>query len=298
MKLKKETEFVTKNYYEMDSVPLSTLTNVSNFKNGDDLLAFYLSNKTCISGVFSKETTVNQEGIITKQKYQELIENPHDVNLMKNTTGVYFVNKDYLKYLSKYGQYGSLAKLENQKECSMNDFFNEKPFSDGEKEENEFIEYIKNKKGQVCIKNSDGQYFMSPFILNYIGADLDNKNYHLDEMVEYLIQRDDLAFIIENNYDKKLIKCPIVGAVDGLDKIIADIPYYNAEDDCSETINLVYYPKSEEVQKIMNWELEKNNPEIWNVDNYIVRVILGCEKFRVNPIVEEQKEVPKRKFKS
>ncbi len=300
MKIKKETEFVTKNFIEIDSIPLSEMTDVSHFKNGSSMVVVSFSNKTVVTGEFNKESEYHFEGILSGNQKNDLVKDPLNFNFNKNTTGLYFVNKDWLNYFSKYGQYGQLAKLDDKKELNFNDFINKAPFSEGKNNGYEFVQHVSgHADGHFVLKNKDGKLFMPPFVMDYISAHLDNGNYHLDELIEHLMKRDDVAFLVEKEWRKEaILNCPLKGNEEGVDNIIRDIPYYNAEDNRNETVNLVYYPKPEDIEKILNWKENRSSPEIWNVENYIMRVILDCEKFRVKPIAEVEPAVPKRKFKS
>lgn len=300
MKITKETEFVTKNFFEIDSVPLSEFTDVSHFKNGATMFAVSFNNKTVISGAIQKETEYKFEGILSANQKNELVKNPLGFNFNKNTNGVYLVKKDFLDYFTKYGQYGQLAKVDDKKELNFNDFISSKPFSEGADDSYEFVQHMSgHNDGHFVLKNKDGKLFMPPFVMDYIAAHLDNGNYHLDELIEHLIKRDDVAFLVEKDWRKEaILRCPLKGDEEGVDKIIRNIPYYNSEENRNETINLIFYPKSEDIEKILNWKENKDNPEIWNVENYIVRVILDCEKFRIKPVAEVEPVVPKRKFKS
>lgn len=299
MKITKQTEFTTKNYFEIDDVPLGNFTNVEHFTNGDKTVVVSFKNKKVVEGFFQSEEEFNFEQIMSENRKNQIIKNPHTFEKQNKEPKLYFVSKEYLPYLKKYGQYGQLAKLDGKEESNIHSFICDKPFTEGNNPQFEFIQYVENKNGHILCKNNKGELYMPPFVMDYIAANIDNKNYHLDEMIEHLMSRDDVAFIVEKAWRKEIVlACPLKGNEEGINKIIREIPYYNADDGRTETINLVYYPKHDAIEKIMNWKQDKENPEIWNVENYIMRVLLDCEKFRVQPIKDVEPVVPRRKFKS
>ncbi len=299
MKITKQTEFTTKNYFEIDNVPLVNFTNVEHFTNGDKTVVVSFKNKKVVEGFFKSEEEFNFEQIMSESRKEKITQNPHTFEKQTKEPKLYFVNKEYLPYLKKYGQYGQLAKVAGEKELNLHDFENNKPFTDGANPNFEFIEFVQNKNGHIICKDNKGDLYMPPFVMDYIGAQIDNRSYHLDVLIEHLMNRDDVAFIVEKEWRKEIVlACPLKGNEEGINKIIRDIPSYNADEGRTETINIIYYPKTDAIEKIMNWKQDKENPEIWNVENYIMRVLLDCEKFRIQPIKDVEPAVPKRKFKS
>lgn len=306
MKYSKDTQFITNSHYEIDAHPLSDFTDVTNFNpvglsSEDRMFVVKHKQHVKVSGVFNKEETKEVEGFITGKELNDLVENPHATNLItggKHTT--FLVSKDFLDYFTKYGQYGQLAKLVGNEELNFSKFVSKTPFTEGKSKDKEFIQFAGKHSDEPVWKNTEGKLFMAPFVFDYIGANLDNGNYHMDELIEHLMKRDDVAFLVEVDFRKeKILSCPLHGNEEGVNKIIRNIPYYNADEGRNETINLIYYPKQEDIEKIISWkENKKEHPEIWNRENYIVRVILDCEKFRIKPLKEVEPVVPKRKFKS
>ncbi len=300
MKFSKETQYIVENHYEAEAFPLSDVVNVSQFKNGQDLWVVCFVNKEKVNGYLNRESEKSFQVITTKEKFKEFEKHPENAKADSGKASVYFVKKEFLPYLTQCGQWGQLANINKQKEQNVNDFQVKDVFNQAKSEDCEFIEYVENPGDRQVWKDSNGKLYMAPFVLDYIQAHLDNGTYHLDELVEYLMNRDDVGFIVEKKWrESEILHCPMSGNEDGVSKIISDIPSYNAEDGKDETITLVYYPKSEDIGKIMNWKEDKANyPGIWNVENFIIRVILDCEKFRIKPVAAVEPVVPKRKFKS
>lgn len=300
MKFSKETKYVVENHYEAEAFPLSEAVNVSHFKNGQDLLVVSFVNKEKVNGYLNRESEKSFQVITTKEKFKEFEEHPENAKADFGKASVYFVKKEFLPYFTEFGEWGQLSKINNQKEKNLNDFKVKDVFTQAKSKDYEFIEFVGNPGDRQIWKDSNGKLYMAPFVMSYIQAQLDNGTYHLDELVEHLMSFDNVGFIVEKKWrESEILRCPLTGNEDGVSKIISDIPYYNAENGKDETINLVYYPKSEDIEKIINWKEDKvNYPEIWNVENFIIRVILDCEKFRVNPVADVEPVIPKRKFKS
>ncbi|NCQ50302.1 hypothetical protein GW796_00065 [archaeon] len=165
------------------------------------------------------------------------------------------------------------------------------------------MQFIQNKNNLRVWGDINGNLFLDPQIYNYIGANLSNGEYHLDELVEFLMSREDVAFITNSESSRyannsKLLQCPLSLSNPSLSEIISDIPSYNSKEGNDETICLVFTPNTEQIKKMMNWEIKKETNYIHNLENYVIRELLGCEKFRKVPVVEVEPVVPKRKFKS
>lgn len=305
MKFIKETEFVTKNSYEIESRPLSELVDTTHFKNGENLHLISYKNETNVSGFINKNNIQKVERVISKDSLEKICANPADFsNIVKNDDSyIYYMGKDYLSYVAIYGENENFTRLMGVEYRPMDSFIKKECFSNQNNDLYEFIQFVPNENHMRVWCNSNGELTTQPIIFDYIGANLDNENYYLDELVEYLMTRDDVAFITDTNSwssnRSNFLKCPLKGDEKGIEGIISDIPGYNAEEGRDETITLVYYPKAEDISKIMNWKRDENDKtaRIWNQENYIVRDILGCDKFSKKPVIVEEPAVPKRKFK-
>lgn len=196
----------------------------------------------------------------------------------------------------------NLAEIAHVPKKEHEQFVSKEFFTDGASADFEFIQFIHNDKGNRLWRDSAGKLYSEPFIFNYIGASLDNGTYHLDELIEHLMKRDDIAFITESEgysrYKSTLLRGPLTGKEEGVNKIISDIPGYNRDEGRDETICVVYYPKQEDLMKILQWDEKKEkSKEIWSLEQFIVRKILGAEAYLKKPVVEQEPEIPKRKFK-
>lgn len=311
MIVKKETEFLTKNIYEIQSSPLSQVTDVSHFINGDNLFVISYTKTTTITGSFVSSSKENKQNVVTKECLDALVKEPHLYNdfikSFAQENPISFVKSNFKENFKKYGWNESLIELDGKSKKDIIpdgnfDKMNSKVFDESHNSDYEFVQFIKNPNHFRVFIDKEGTLFTEPQIYDYIGANLDNGNYHLDELVEHLSQRNDVAFITAPNssrYSKssQLLQCPLSGNEPGINNIIDDIPSYNAEEGKDETICLVFKPNTEQTKSMMQWE-QKNNSHIWNLDNFVVRVLLDCEKFRIQPVAQVESVVPKRKFKS
>jgi hypothetical protein len=311
MIVNKETEFVTKNTYEIKASPLSKVTDVSNFINGENLFVISYTKTTTITGSFVSSAKENKQNVVTKEFIDALVKEPHLYSsLLKSfaqENPISFVNFDYKENFKQYGWNEGIMELsgKSKKDILPEDHHNKminKAYDESGNKDYEFIQFIDNKNHLRVFGDKEGNLFTEPQVYDYIGANLDNGNYHLDELVEHLSKRNDVAFISDPNsssYSKssKLLQCPLVGDELGINNIIDDIPGYNAEDGRDEAICLVFKPNTEQIKKMMSWDA-KENANIWNIDNFVVRDLLDCEKFRLVPEPEVISVVPKRKFKS
>lgn len=302
-----ETNFNTKNVYQLKTIPLKDKVDVSAFIGAEDMSIYAFENKTIISGDFTKEETSKNYGIANADFISAIKKHPHlyqklvKSNSNSNTDPIYLMKKEFKYYYKEYGLYGNLSDLTSKPKKEMDEFTSKNQYQDCDNSQYEFLQFVKNENHLRVWRDSKNELYIEPFVLNYIGANLDNGTYHLEELIEHLMQRDDVSFITnsERNYanNSKLLKCPLVGNEDGIDRIIADIPGYNSEEGRDETICVVYYPNTEAIDKLMNWKSDTNQ-KIWNIENYIVRVLLDGDKFSKQPAIVEEPVVPKRKFKS
>lgn len=310
MIVKKETEFLTKNTYEIKSSPLSQIINVSNFIYGENLFVISYTKTTTISGAFVNSSQENKQNVVTKECLEALVKEPHLYNdfikSFAQENPIIFVKSDFKENFKKYGMNESLIELDGKsKKDILNDTnfdkITNKLFDESKNPDYEFLQFLKNPNHFRIFLDNEGTLFTEPQIYDYIRANLDNDTYHLDELVEHLSQRNDVSFITAPDssiYSKKshLLHCPLFGNEPGINNIINDIPAYNAEEGKDETIYLVFKPNTEQIKTMTQWK--KNKSHIWNLDDFVVRVLLNCEKFRIQPVAQIESVVPKRKFKS
>lgn len=305
-------EFTTKNDYTVEHMPLSDVTDVTNFLNGDKMHIVKYNKKTTITatGQKNKEASFTNQLLVSDEVLQNILANPENFEkIIENNTEfrnnpIVFVMNEFIDIYKAQGIYTVIDQMMGQKDGPKpNDFREMNVFDNAHEPGHMFVQFIENKNSLRVIKDKDNNFIAEPMTFDYIGAKLDNGSYDLDVLIEHLMKRDDVAFVSNNKYPynkNRLLKCPLKGDEEGLQDIIGDIPHYNAEEDRTEFISLVYYPKSEDIIKMMNWvmsEEDKKN-QVYSIDTFAVQTLLGCQKFRkdVESVLSEP-EPPKRKFK-
>ena len=308
MKEKYLIEYVTKKTCELEYIPLKELIKVDKFINGNDFYVISFQQTTEVTGNKEQIKIEKYQKIITKDILEKIQQNPTNFNSIiqsssnENPIGLY--KKEFRNLFSQYGIDKNLQHLSENKDITTKDFMAENCFDEIKNQKYELLQFIKtgNKSYNRIYQDNKGSLIIEPIILSYIHGNIDNGEYHLDELVEYLSTRKDVSFISsEEKYPRKeiILYCPLNGKEKGINNIIADIPGYNAEPGRDETINLVYYPTPDVIENLMTWEYDKTkHSKIFDLENYIVREILDCDKFSKNPIIVEETAIPKRKFKS
>lgn len=305
-------EFTTKNDYTLEHMPLSDATDITNFLNGDKTHIIKYNKKTTISatGQADKESSFTKQALVSNEVLNKILANPENFEKITENNEAFsknpivFVMDEFVDVYKAQGIYTIIDQMMGNKDgVKPNDLREMNVFDNVNEPGFKFVQFIDNKNSLRVIKDKDNNLISEPMVFDYIGAKLDNGSYDLDVLIEYLMQRDDVAFITSDRYSygsNRLLKCPLKGDEEGIEDIIADIPDYNSDGGRSETISLVYYPKSEDVVKMMEWKMseEDKRKEIYSIETFAVQTLLGCQKFRkdLEPELIEP-EVPKRKFK-
>lgn len=304
MKSSKEIKFETKIQYDVEYEPLSKFTNVEHFENGSDMFVINVNEKTIKTGFYKNNTSSNHQAIVSKEHLDAILAEPEDLRNLnskfKYKTSIELVDKNYTAYLSEIGFRCSILekinkdKKEPAKPDNVWDNANDSAY--------EFVEMMDRDSG-LC-KDSRGNMFMSPIRFDYINGTFDNEKYHLDELVEHLSKRDDIAFITDenNSFKAKLIKAPFTGKEKDLNKIISEIPYYNASEGRTESICVIYYPKTKDLLKIMAWNMkdpsfsQELRSRLYDEKQFIASQIFSADQFQKSFVVVQESK--KRKYKS
>lgn len=295
--------------YSVTTQRLSQLTDVNHFVNGEDLHVVEV-----VKGHNKKRNAV-----VSTQLLHEILENPAHIDKIvktaKHTESVMLVNDDFLHNITQYGRYKNSFLRQfsdspnNYDEGNMisSDYFN-----DIKSNKYHFIQYVENSHDKHIWQKGDGPIYMEPIILDSGYANINDDTYFLDDLVEHLSHRDDIAFLTHlGRWDKEtvgLLKCPLKGNEKGIGGVIYDIEHHLEEGDATpaekETISVVYYPKQEDSKKIIAWheEIDGRTPEnrkrnIYFLDLFIIKDMLGGQQFLQKPPELTEAELPKRKFK-
>lgn len=284
--------------------------NIENFK---DISGFNLKEKLFVVNVEKVTKTIDfqggkeisslidknvNDGIVSESILKKIIKEPHHFEKIKRSdqdTNFMFFHNDAIELLKKFNRKKELEDFNKENKISLMEALKNDDY--------QLYEYLKNDNLYHLFRNNNNEYIHEPIVLCYIEAGLDNYNYDLDTFAEYLSTKNNLSFIVEEGYGRQVIlDTPLQGNEENIDRIIQDIPRYNAEEGKDETINLVYYPTSDELKEMAEWKYDKNSKikEIFNLKNYIVFEMLGGKEFFKHHVLEDNKvlEQPKRKFKS
>jgi hypothetical protein len=289
--------YTVTNTYNIEVEPLSKFTKTDNFIP-QNLFVVEVTDNQVQEGFESKKSQVKTQAIISQEKLDEVLKNPKtikDQNLNLDHP-IIAAKKGFKEYVTQVGFSSDLDTFLEIPKKTQHDFFVTNILDN--KEEINIFQYVQNEQHLRLWKESNNNLFMEPFIFDYIAAQLDNKKYDLDKLVEHLMLRDDVGFTtsIEQNtfsHKRKFLKGPLKGDEAGINNIISNIPGYNQEEGRDESICLVYFPKPEDIEKILGFKASK---QYYNVENFIMGEILGANVCLNIPPPQEEAP-PKRKFK-
>jgi hypothetical protein len=296
----------TINGFTIRYAPLSSFVDVSKFIDGDKFYVVEVKNENQV-----------HSHICMQKNLEQIFENPQSIkgrlNTVETENYIWLVKDEMLTNLTKYGWHLSrhLRQIEGVPEVNPMDDISKNNFEDYQKPGYQFVQRIDNEHNQQTFMTSKGEYFMAPFRLDYNEAQLEDKTYLIDDFVEELSHRNDVAFL--TNMDRwankpvKILHCPLKGDEEDIGGIISDYEHHleDGEEKGSETekFDLIFYPKKEDIPKILKWSraVEPYTPEgrkwqIYSIQRYIVQEILGGRQFLKNP-PQDEVELPKRKFK-
>lgn len=290
MQITQTISYTTNIDYKLEYYPLSDKCNISHFANGNTAYVIRLTTITAVTGAKTEYSSKTITSVVQEDYLQQLIKDPSIYSDRHSIAHhIFLLKKTFKQDCRLYGSHMSnLGKLYGVEQPHISKYISDDQYAEADNSEYEFIQIVKDDIYVDC----NGELFTAPFVLNDCVGQLTNKNYHLDEYVDYLITQSNVAFIIEPSYRKQqILACPIDTSVDNteLQHIISDIASYNESDDEDETINLVYYPTSDEIKKFKDLGY-------FYQEQFIIDKILNGQQFKVNPKPEES-VYGKRKFK-
>lgn len=309
MKIEKNINYEVSIKHEISYQPLSQYTNVSHFLEGENLFFIHHEISERKKGFYNDLNLKGKTTIVTKECLDELMQNPEQESeiIKKHATKypVVLVDKEFIPAFKMSGLHYIYNYLKDFKESNVVDaskLISGKMIGDvNNTQRYEFIQSVPNEYHVQVFKRANGELLMTPFMFDNIKGHCNNEKYHLDLFVEHLAQRDDIMFVIEegrySKFNSRLLPCPLKGDEKDIGKIISDIPSYNQTEECTETITLLYLPKESDIEKILNWKTINTNKENYDIESFIVNDILGGKEFLNKPVVVQEPETPKRKFK-
>lgn len=308
MRIKKETEYLVKTNYDINYEKLADLTDTKNFIDGNLLYAVDLKIEESRTGLHNDGKTTRIQKIIPQYYLDQISDKPHAYEQYfneyskENTAPILLVKQEFIDQFSKYGLYdNNIPKWDDQPEVDKTKLTSPLFIKNGKNPDYQFIQFVPNEEHLKVIQDTKGQKYMEPFVFDYINGHLNNEKYHLEPLIEYLMTRSDISFVVDGNSfrSNQLLHAPLKGNEKGIDRIIDNIPGYNSEPGCDEFIQIVYRPQGDSINKILDWKVDQPNNEarqIWSVADFIVMDVLGCEKFMVSP-PQAEPVIPKSKFK-
>lgn len=303
-----EIKETTVDGFSIRYAPLSSFVDASKFIDGDKFFMVEVKNE---------HESISH--ICVQRHLDQILEDPKSIrgrlNRIETEHYIWLVKNELLDSLTKYGWHLAryLRELEGAPEVNPMDNISKDNFKDVSNPEYQFVQCVPNEHNKQTFMTHKGEYFMTPFMLNYNEADLHDETYLIDDFVEHLSHRDDVAFLA--NMDRwakkpaKILHCPLKGDEEDIGGIISDYEHHledgETKTDETEKFDLVYYPKKEDIEKILKWSqrVEPYTPEgrkweTYNIYRYIAQDILGGKQFfKYPPQDEVEVEPPKRKFK-
>lgn len=286
--------------------PLSAFVDVSKFIDGEDFFMVEVKNE---HELYSH--------ICLKKNLDQILKEPKSIEGRLNTIEtehyIWLVKNELLDSLTKYGWHLAryLREIEGAPKNHAMKGISKDNFKDLSNSKYQFVQCIPNEHNKQTFRNSKGEYFMTPIKLDYIHGQLHDGTYQIDEFVEHLSHRDDVAFLANMgrwvNRQVKILHCPLKGDEEDMGGIISDYEHHLEDGETkteeTEKFDLVYYPKKEDIEKILKWSqrIEPYTPEgrkwgTYDIERYIVQDILGGKQFFKDP-PQDEVEPPKRKFK-
>lgn len=313
MKLTHETQQVITNRYEIEAQKLSEVMEVGVFDTSEEdkqLYAVGIHTHRTQTGLNASSHTSYWSAITQKWVLDKILAKPEDHENILNQeirgdqVPVFtMVSYERLNDWRKYGQSPQLYQLDgkeypqggNEEKVDML-----KLVRTHNHEGHALCQYVQNQNLLRVWQTAQGVYVCHPQILDYVEANADNGNYHLDELTEHLSHLKNIAFIAnESRYSSSgavLLHAPLKGNEEHINSIIQDIPSYNADDERNESIVVVFYPTQEEIVELMQWQYDKNNRGVHNIERHILQNMLGGKGYLKHPEPEVEQLVSKRKF--
>ncbi len=208
-KIENKQEFQTTNYFEVESMPLADVVDVSKFIGGSDMFLMSYNKRTVITGDKQEEHKFKKQMIVNSETLKKIFAEPARFDEFgkenKNSNPIVLVDKDFWEFFKEEGVHAQLGKsLGKQDKRDYISFTSKHIFDDAKDSDYMFIQFLENKNHQRVIMDAQGNLACEPMIFDYIAARLDNQMYDLDSLVEYLTKRDDVALIAysESSYKR------------------------------------------------------------------------------------------------
>ena len=288
----------------MKNIKYELLSKYRNINNFDGKSPLYIVTEDTNEKV--------SHSILTEESLNHLLEHGKPKPYDSNDFVYFLIKKDGLDHLKKYGWHNSqfLSSLNKVPDKNKTEFM-KREIEDIKSNDNYVVVESKYSDWGTIWKSEDGNYHLEPLCLSWYNVSISNKKYYLDELVEHLSVKENLAFITKVNSwprgQEGLIYTPIKGDEKDIGTVIHDIEHHLEEGDEypideTESVSVIYFPDHKNVELIKELvDLSRNSErldrknKIFNVQEHVMINILEGKKFLKIP---ENKEVNKRKFKN
>lgn len=284
---------------DLEVVNLSEMIDTSKFQEKSALFLVKLTERKIFTGLENRQEEKTQERIVNEDVMNQLLKEPQLIH-QKSTSnfGYTIYTQEALEQFRDYGRNNSaLMQMADMAEATITPGNAMNLLECGK---GVLVEYVSQEESfpYISFMNKEGEYFVEPIHIDYISGGLNNENYHLDDVVEYLTQLPNLIFVAEQSFRSTkpdLLYTPLTGNEKGIDRLINDIPSYNATEECSEKAEFYLRPTQAQIEQITQWK--RGDSQCYQVQQFILQEVLEAKKFMKHPVVQEETKIPTRKFK-
>lgn len=239
-------------------------------------------------GVFKLSTETSHESSVAKEDLEGVAE----LEVLRNWNGIdekihngfLLLSNDVLDKYKKYGMCSDHFMHQKWTFKDLNDAIDKTPFTSVKFGNMENKQFMKLSSYDHSLTLLDGTIISKPLYFNYIEARIDNARYDLEQLAEIIHKRSDIVFWNKNG----LVQGPLTDAQ--CEGLISEIPHYNQDVGCNETLEFIWALPQEEFDK-MNKELG-HKVSTNDMFRYIAKHdLLGIETAKIVP---PEPELPKK----
>ena len=224
--------------------------------------------------------------ICSKEDLENMLKFPENIKFntinnlnSSNKTNLFLASDEYIKFYTQYGERGSsLAEYFGATQPSI---FKGDLLKALRNNEYSVFEYCQETDIPYYFKDKDNHKFFAPIRLDYIMAEINEKEFNLDALLMFLKDKDNII-LCNDDRKTKFFKTPLKEN-QNIKDFILEIPYYNREDenDAKYCIELYLMPNKEEAQQISEWKENKDKfKDIYSYQKYIIQYVLDGSAFR------------------
>jgi len=211
--------------------------------------------KSSVQGLIHKDNIPKKVTVNSKLKGVTIVDKyiGYGKCVYETTYFPFLVNEKFLKEFRKNKEF--------RIPCTSNDTVDASSFFDemsNEKSDKRILVFLSNYDNTW--RDHNFRMLSRPIYFDYIDARMDNKNYHLNKVLEHLRKREDIE-------------------IEG-DKVL-EIPYYNRDEDRTRYLSFWWYPTDRVYRNLYTLYRESKEEGFWNIYRVIeAKDKLGIEKYR------------------